>query len=70
MLVLFMKLTSGTLELYMSSLLYIKSFLIAAQFIFQLYLRLWSGAVMVSSSKSLFGEEIETAFLEEIAYTR
>jgi len=55
---LFMKLTSGTLELYMSSLLCIKSFLIAAQLIFQLYLRLCSGAVMVSSNKSLFGEEI------------
>jgi len=41
------------LELYMSSLLYIKSFLIAAQLIFQFYLRLWSGAVRVCLSKKL-----------------
>jgi hypothetical protein len=47
--------------------LYIKSFLIAAQLIFEFYLRLWSGAVIVSSSKSLFGEEIQTTFLEELA---
>jgi hypothetical protein len=48
----------------MSSPLYIKSFLISTQLILQFYLRLWSGAAVVSSSKRLFGEEIETALLE------
>jgi hypothetical protein len=61
------KLTSGALEAYMSSLLYIKSFLITAQLIFQFYLRQRFGAVIVSSIKCLFGEEIETTFLEELA---
>ena len=38
-----------------------------ADMTFQFYLRLQSGAVMVSSSKGLFEEEIEQALLEELA---
>ena len=62
------KLRSGDFEWYMTLPLYVNSFFLSFTVVtvFHFCVRLQSGAVMASSSKGLFEEEIAQALLEEL----